>query len=141
MFDQNLKTRVQDCLVCSSDRKGESVEWKVLWFSFRKGFSMVQDAATEPECERLFSELINEFLPDVPVTNGREGKPSKVQRAREYIMEYVWSRREQWASCYFEGLFIFGATTTQQSDSWNSCMKAVSSYSNMRDMLRIVLFL
>lgn len=117
LFDMNVKRRVQPLLTSSSGASS--------WASFRKSLAVCRQAGSEEELKRLWSQLLDEWLSDT----------SSHRAARSYLQKYVWSKRKQWATAYFQDSFTLGASTTQRSESWNSLIKCFSDDKSLTELV------
>ena len=99
LFDLNVKKKVQPAL--------QSKNGVDSWPKFRSALEVYREAGCETEIERLWDDLLQEWFEDDEIS----------RKSVEYLEKYVWSRRQNWATCYFRSEFTMGHSTTQRAES------------------------
>lgn len=94
------------------------------WSGFRRGLGILREAVDPKKLEILRNAHIDEWLP----------LSTSTVAVREYLQNYVWTKRTKWATCYFQDAFNCGAMRTQRSESWHAVLKQFSNLKSLIDL-------
>ena len=115
LFEMNARKKIQHALRGTPG-----------WPSFRKELEKCREALTEEQLSGLWKELLDKWLPTSQNTRS----------ARSYLIKYVWSRRSQWATCYFPKEFTLGSMSTSRSEGWHSLLKKFSTCTTVFSLVK-----
>ena len=114
LFDMKVKKRLLPVLTASGEGASS-------WAGFRKGLRMIREAGDPNVIEEMWEDRLEEWI----------WLSDRTRSIRNYMYNYVWSKKKKCAAAYFEKLFTGGAINTQVSEG---CHAELKQYANWKSL-------
>lgn len=123
IFDLNVKKHTQPSLQMNNGPHS--------WPQFRHALDICREAGSESNLTTLWNELLEEWF----------GENEGCSNAIQYLNTYVWSKRRQWATLFFQTAFTLGHSTNQRAEVWNKLVKIFRNSTSLVHLTKKIHFL